>query len=282
MNGHMAEAQEGLATLQDVDEGTFIRFIQWAHKGFYTAAEKTIVEIASPRTSSGQKNEEVVTTPQEPSQGHFDIAILPQDEYDYAVEPPETRVEPVFVPSWSKSVPSYQKGKKSKIAVDWEFPTQQSGIDTAQEKKRALKEAFISRRYTVRQSALQIPPPRPNQGPKEDYTDVFLAHARLYVFADKYDIEPLKVLSLEELHATLAIYTLHPARTRDIIALLRYVYSNTLESRQGGEDMRSLVTQYVGYEMDTLIDDEEFKNLMIEDGGPLLGDFMTMVRRRIS
>ena len=111
---------------------------------------------------------------------------------------------------------------------------------------------------------------------------MFLSHAQLYVFAEKYDVQPLKAYALEELHATLAIYTLYLVRTGDIIALLRYVYRNTGQSNGGKEKLRKMLTAYIGYEMDTLMKDEDFRDLMIEDGGPLLGDFLTMVGERIS
>ena len=165
---------------------------------------------------------------------------------------------------------------------EWGGSNQHSTKDTAQNLKADLKEALFSRRYTVRQSVFEIPPPRSNQSSEEDYTEVFLSHARLYVFADKYDIQSLKVLALEELHATLEIYTLYPARTGDIVTLLRYVYANTGQSDGGEEDLRMMLKGYVGYEMDTLINDGDFRDLMIEDGGPLLGDFMMMFGRRIS
>lgn len=144
-----------------------------------------------------------------------------------------------------------------------------------------LKRFFICRKARVRQESISIPPPRPNLAPDEDYTDVFLSHAQLYFFAEKYDIQVLRMLALETLQNTLAIFTLHKERTGDIIALLRYVYANTNELHDGIEDLRSLLTQYVGYEMDTLILDKEFRNLMIDDGGALLGDFMEMVLKRI-
>ena len=37
INGEMAEAQRGFAVLDDVDEETIKRFIEWAYKGYYTA-----------------------------------------------------------------------------------------------------------------------------------------------------------------------------------------------------------------------------------------------------
>ena len=35
----MAEAQQGFATLGEVDHGTFSRFVDWLYKGYYRAAE---------------------------------------------------------------------------------------------------------------------------------------------------------------------------------------------------------------------------------------------------
>lgn len=262
----MAEAQRGSATLEDVNEGTFVRFIEWAHKGYYTAADFRTPEIESPCTSGSQDNDELL--PGLPENYVWKTVPRPSSKYDFEFQAvPERPTDADKFDAMFRSVPSYKKGKTTKVIQDL---------------KGELKEAFISRRYTVRQGVSEIPPPRPNQNPEEDYTDVFLSHAQLYVFAEKYDIQPLKVLALEELHATLAIYTLYLVRTGDIIALLRYVYGNTGESEGVEGDLRNVLTIYIGYEMDTLMKDEDFRDVMIEDGGPLLGDFMRMVRKRIS
>ena len=56
---------------------------------------------------------------------------------------------------------------------------------------------------------------------------------------------------------------------------------------EGVEDLRTLMTQYIGYEMGTLMKDNAFKELMVDDdvlkasGGALLGGFMHMVAKRI-
>ena len=249
MNGTMTEAREGFATLEDVDEGTFVRFIEWAHKGYYTAANFSTA-ISSPPAPTSQGVEEAVPTPQ---------------EYVLGLESP-IHEEPA---------PS-KKGKKGKKVVSnpWGFQEVHDNLGV----KGALKEAFDSRTYTIRRG---FPSPRPNKNSKEDYTDVFLSHAQLYVFAEKYDIQSLKTLALEELHATLVVYTLYDVRTGDIIELLRYVYANTCKPQEGVDDMRSLIFQYVGYEMDALMEAAEFEELIIESGGDLLRDFMRAVSTRI-
>lgn len=121
---------------------------------------------------------------------------------------------------------------------------------------------------------------RENLESNENYTKEFLFHARLYVFAEMYDIQILKMLALEKLHSTFFNCTLYKSRVEDIVALLRYVYANT--SCGGGDgDLRKLLTNYMNCEMNILIKDTKFKNLMIENEEELLDDFMKMIIIRI-
>lgn len=162
----------------------------------------------------------------------------------------------------------------------WPSAPHANPTESPYQRKLEMKESFINRKYDVPAINFSQPPPRSNQGPLEDYSEVFLSHARVYVFADKYDIEPLKNLALQNLHQTLAIYNLYPERCGDIIALIRYSYANTV-GRVGAEDLQALLTDYMGLEMATLARDEDFKTLLLEDGGAVLGDFLNMVTKRV-
>lgn len=53
-----------------------------------------------------------------------------------------------------------------------------------------MNHVLHTRNHDVPATTLKTTPPRSNEGPLEDYSEVFLSHARVYVFADKYDIEP--------------------------------------------------------------------------------------------
>lgn len=86
---------------------------------------------------------------------------------------------------------------------------------------------------------------RINEQACEDYTDVFLSHARLYVFADTYGIERLRVLSLQKLHQSLVNFTLFAERTTDIALLLQYAYQHTPERTDTMDDLRELLIRYV-------------------------------------
>ena len=281
INGPMAEAQNDFATLEDVDHGTFVRFIEWAHKGYYAAADCTILaESHVPETTgSCTDSERVIDSDRDsPPEGHSEPAPAECQEPEGAVVAADLNVS-----SWAEYGGSASRSKKKKFKVGLLNAYPPSRPTTRED----LIQEFISRRPVERKTAIAIPPPRKNQNSNEVYSEVFLSHARLYVFAEKYDIEPLRMLALDELHATLVVatYTLYAERTGDIVELLRYVYANTGEPREGVEDMRTLMTLYLGQAMDKLMKDPNFAKLMVEDRGdlpPLLGDFMKMVAKRIS
>ncbi|KAL8728824.1 MAG: hypothetical protein Q9166_005141 [cf. Caloplaca sp. 2 TL-2023] len=232
--------------MEDVDLPTFVRFLEWTYNDTYTAA---IPDHES--SPSG--------------------IALAEDNPDqcYVVESPL---------EWgSTKKKKKHKGNTELGSFDFDHnsmfgPTSRDG----------LRQAFIARSYTGSQPALPVPRARRNKNENESYQDVFLCHAQLYVFAEKWKVSKLKTLALENLHETLTHFTLYEKRTPDIVTLLRYVYQNTQPpEKTENEPLRALLTDYIGFEMDTLIKDADFKTLMIEDGGPLLGDFVEMVARRI-
>ena len=88
---------------------------------------------------------------------------------------------------------------------------------------------------------------RPNESSAENYTPVFLGHAQLYVFGDKWDVEPLKILVLHKLHVTLCEYNPYESRYSNVIELIRYTYAHT-PCRKRMDPLRELVIQYVAHE----------------------------------
>lgn len=262
----MAEAQKGFAVLETVDEGTMERFIEWAYKGYYTPANFVRdPSIIPPPTPSGKTEWRIpgIAQPVEVSLEEIPLEELPREEAPPGLgwaEP--TLLEEEAPSSWmNDQINPLKKSRKPKT-------------------KKDLKRAFLHREYKFHPAVVNIPRIHANQGFHEDYTEVFLSHARLHVFADMYDIQDLKMLTFEELHDTLSRYTLHRHRTGDIVTLLRYVYGNTLPDRSG-EDLRTLLTDYVSYEMSMLMKDERFNELIIEEGGAFLADFLKVVALRI-
>ena len=240
INGQMSEAQQGFALLEDVDEGTFVRFIRWAYSKDYPAAEYILAEAGDETSAQASKSET-------------------SKETVVAIEDPDN--------DWGSF--STKKDKKKK--------------KHSSSSKGGLRESFISQYDSSwgTFSTFLLPAPRGNKSPLEDYTEVFLGHARIYVFAEKYDIQSLKKLALDKLQHTLSIFTLYPERVGDVMALLKYVYANTAETLDGTDDIRTMLAHYIGTEMEVLIKDGEIKDLMLEDG-EMLGDFLKMFALRVS
>ena len=136
-------------------------------------------------------------------------------------------------------------------------------------KRTLLWQKFSQQRYDA-----QIPyfEPRKNAESCEDYTEVFLSHARLYVFAEKYDVHELRYVALQKLQRTLAGFSLYKQRTGDISTLARYVYENTAERKAKADELRSLVVHYVACNIETLAKDELFRSLLKE--GSITGDLV--------
>lgn len=107
-------------------------------------------------------------------------------------------------------------------------------------KKYELIRKFLDETGIVYPNSTPVFSPRNNAEGREDYTEVFLCHAKLYVVADTYDIPSLKQLSLHRLHVTLKEFTLYPSRMEDIATLARYVFENTLPE----EKIRDMITLY--------------------------------------
>ena len=241
IHGAMAEAQQGFATIKEVDHGTFSRFVDWLYKGYYHAAE--------------------------PAEDMTRI--------------PEAKVQPEKAEQYDGwGYPKNKKKQRDSYCAQCGYEHMDSP-DDIERTTRSAKQQFVQRIYNMRNISNDHPQPRPNKALSEDYTEVFLCHARLYVFAEQYDIQGLKILAMEDLHAVLAVYTLHKECTGDIMSLLQYIYAETLEAKEGVDDLRTLMTQYIEIEVGTLIKDEGLGDLMIEDGGCMLADFLKVMRKRL-
>ena len=357
INNDMLEGKQGFATLEDVDQGTMTRFIEWLYRGYYhAAAPKPVPKPEQPKEDpDGQKAEEgsgtsslfnfgnpkptfsgvdatealrgafsapstsetpraifgeitpAATTAPGPRPGAWSLfgsagstqvlqssinantpATNERSERDaLRAEVAARRAIDNSVPQWQGPNPFGTPGEgTNNLGASTTSERNSSPSGVTEDRSQHAKERFIRRKYNVRQTVKSLPLPRQQNAlqttHEEDFSEVFLCHAYLHVFADKYDIQTLKVLALEELHATLAVFTLHQERTGDILNLLRYVYKEAPEQANEMEDLRTLMTQYVESEFVTLVKDETLGTYLSEDNGEFLEDFLKILRRRLA
>ena len=260
VNGDMVEAKTGVAVLDDIEVGTFARFCEWGYTGDYKAVEPEILLDSSMIGGGGSQDEAKLDV-------LIDDALSVFDGFDGPAEIPAVVIDPLPTPSpppaealplVNGSYASIPRGKKIKLTL-----------------KQSQWLGFKKLKFDI-----DLPPidicPNANTEPCEDYSQVFLCHARLYVFADRYDTEPLRELSKHKLHRSLVAFTLYTERVGDIVALLRYVYANTPDRDHVRDALRELVMQYVVCHYDKMAPSEEFLSLM-EEGGACVRDCFSMM-----
>lgn len=213
----MKEARDGFACIEEVDVDTFARFVEYCYTGDYPAAEHVVVlDASSIQHEDGKVEHEV-------GEVEHEVCEVVQNFWDLDIESSRWKAK-------------RGKGVKKNLIM---APRSMR----RQEMLKAFKE------LSWNTPAQEPKPPqygaRVNREACEDYTDVFLSHARLYVFADTYDIERLRVLSLQKLHQSLVNFTLFAERTTDIALLLQYAYQHTPERTDTMDDLRELLIRYV-------------------------------------
>ena len=254
---------------KDVSTATFDRFLEWAYQGYYTQPSPTIDSNGGNEVEGKTEQAPRATTPngKEP-----DMPVI-EDELPQSPAIPDL--------DWG-NFGSKKKSKKGSAKQSF-WGVEATAIDPpepAPSQREELKKAFCNFDLTT--------PPKPNDQTLarknldacEDYTKIFLCHAELYVFAFQNEIEDLSILALNRLHAVLAVFKLHRERTGDIIALLGYSYAKTKSPDSGKEPLRDLLTRYVAFEMDTLMLDERFEELIIGNSD-MHSNYMSSVLKRI-
>ena len=264
VNGKMSEAKEGCALLEDVDERTFVRFSQYAYTGDYVATDPDILLDSSAITSthSAPNEASIKDDGEEPSPSEPDPHEPTAANYDE---------------DWRGISISKKDKKKGKVWSKWSDEEEKPVPQASQSKKSELWGSFKDKVYAILKPAFQ---PRRNRESCENYTEVFLCHARLYVFADRYDIGPLRDLSLHKLQRTLAEFTLYDQRVGDIVHLIRYSYSNTTDHPGSVDGLRSLVVHYSACVVDQLSQNVEFQSLL-EEAGSLARDLIEQMLKRL-
>jgi hypothetical protein len=267
INGGLAESEKRYAKFEDVQVEDFIRFCEYAYRGDYTVPPWEICT-----SGNDQKN--------------------------------------VDVDGWGSLSIKGKKGKKPKKAraalepspIGIEYPQESLAYDEPKLEetlepvyevnpisRAPLRTQFKNRNYPTdmgpKALILQHFEPKPNSAADQNFTQILLAHARLYCFAHLRLIEPLKALTLDKLHKTLLYFKLYVTRVGDIVELARYAYSNPdLPDRNDDgtlDDLRNLVVEYIVCEIDTIGEHDEFVKYM-EEGGEFVGDFWRMTRGYIA
>ena len=92
--------------------------------------------------------------------------------------------------------------------------------------------------------------------PKDPPSDDLLAHIKLYVFADRYQIKPLLDLCLFKLHRDMQYHRLNAIKVTDLVVYI-FEYTTTMQVEYRNQ-MEDLVASFCACHSDRLIENEYF------------------------
>jgi hypothetical protein len=98
------------------------------------------------------------------------------------------------------------------------------------------------------------------------WSDVLLAHARVYLLADYYHIVDLADLAERKLHQALVFFELKQSNIDAISDLVEYVCRNTVDGDESFDMLRVLLYRYCACNIQQLSQNERFKRLLQEMG----------------
>lgn len=108
-----------------------------------------------------------------------------------------------------------------------------------------------------------------------NYPDDFIHHARVFIFAERYDIRGLMTIAFQRLHRALLDYRLEVDGPVNVVKLLEFCYENPTH-----EGLRELVALYAACKFKELWACHGFNNL-VETSGDFTRTVMSYVVQRI-
>jgi hypothetical protein len=262
VNGDLVEAKERSAELKDVEPADFVRFLEYAYYRDYTPP--TCIHDDSANNVARWPE---LLVAEEPSPEEPPLEDIPEAVPEAPTEEESASESPAAVYHWSHTAFSTSNKKNKGKKTD---------------SMSTLRSMFHLRTYTGGKAPnadmLKEFEPKSNSSADQDFTPVFLAHARLYTFADMRLIHPLRSLALDKLHKTLTGFQLYNQRVGDIVKLARYAYDHGPDRSTEGtvNSLRQLVVEYMACEVETVGKHEDFK-AFLEEGGEFATDLWEIV-----
>ena len=274
----MKESIEGSAILDDVEEGTFIGFCEFAYRGAYTTPDRRAEDnddgknevhqgrVHSEQTSDNPDAESSQLYAEHASGAEPELASAQEWALHRVLEPeaeempaqvwdsgasPEPEPSRVRMNCWDMYATkrdwiSFNK----KVAYGIPLPKAETRTTYIQYPYDGLWEQFRQLRFVGDEASISLTPD-------------LVFHGKLYVFANRYLVDSLRTQCLKSLHRDLCEFSLNKQNVPHILDLLEYTYQ---ESGRGEPDigcsLRDLVIHYAACEARTLAENPRFGNIL--------------------
>nr|KMM68936.1 hypothetical protein CPAG_05259 [Coccidioides posadasii RMSCC 3488] len=236
-NGQMKESTSRIAVLGDTDEDVFIGFCEHVYTGAYITPDLEGTAVAD---QSFAIPVHVSSNQEDPSIDGGAVSATAADPID---------------DFWGRPISSKKKKKPSKCWLE-ERELKPDAFDKADNifSYEGRWKKFRALQYRGLASSIAVKPD-------------LLFHAKLYVFATRYIIEPLQTQAVKSLHRDLCNFSLSKETASQILGLLEFTYQNTARYEPSGRSLlRDVVIQYVACEVQMLAGNEDLYSLLDVDG----------------
>jgi hypothetical protein len=271
MTGEMIEAKLGHVHWEDIDEDTFCRFCEFAYFKDYTPPSALVI----PRNSllaDGQEDNTLFVPPKRLKQKLPGRPAIAKNAkwYEEIEEPTPTPDEPA---------PTLEEEATKVLSLslaDLKTNPRQASRRDSRDCDLSGDDYPAPACQSKHKSRFK---PKANNDVYENFSPVFLGHARLYILADKYLVHSLKQLVLHKLYKTLEHFTIFEDRVTDITELVTFVYEKTPDLGNGMDSLRRLVIRYVAAMHTGISGTDSFRTLLGE-GGNLVIDLWDVLFTR--
>lgn len=277
VNGKMKEAQNGIAWLQNVEVGTFLQFWEYLYTEDYTSIECIPGKSNPDKREYHDENCSPCISTNRQSSMRLDTAPMPP--VDVAASMYYDPFRDAFHGSpthnrYGSTVPHVPTRSNFGINLSGPHVPPLPRFDLSSTENQARKN-FAARKYD---------PPSKKKPLMSSQTEAafvgrgewLLQHAKLYVFADMYDIDGLKHLSVHKLDELLSALQLRDEHVEVVLGLLEYVYANTYQRIGEPNDMRDLVANYVAHNLRLFVPNTDFQ-LLTKNNHSLVKDIFRLI-----
>lgn len=228
-NNHMVEAHDGLAVLDDVEADTFVGFCEFAYTGDY-------------RSRITEREPEVVTDDPVLIQREGaleDIAPELVEQLDLALEE-----APMSEEYWGlgRSEKKKYRTQATRIWNDFLNLTYEDPPCLVSDEQATLVNGDNASTISL------------------------LYHAKIYVFAEKYLIDNLRILCLRKLHGALRDFDLTSQTSGLILEVLEFTYTQTERKESRDDELRMLLIHYAACKGEILKQNPNLRSLLEANG----------------
>jgi hypothetical protein len=240
-NGHMIEAHDGLAVLDDIEADTFVGFCEFAYTGDY-------------RSRMTEREPEIATDDPAPIQRE-DMHEATAPDWEVPPDPPAEAP--------AEDAPPIQEGYWGYARSD----RKKKKTQTTQTER--IWNDFLNLTYEdppclVSDEQATLVNGDNASAPKT--TTSLLYHAKIYVFAEKYLIDNLRMLCLRKLHANLRDFDLTLQTSGLILEVLEFTYAQTERKESREDELRMLIVHYAACKGEILMQNPNLRSLLEANG----------------